>query len=96
MSLPRASFDGLPATLSVNIFANESALRDTVIEAIATAPLPWDCSNELIDAARAQAIRCVLSGTGPSSEIIDQLRRHLFASKRDAHHGMAKLCIIGS
>ncbi|MGF6575083.1 SPP1 gp7 family putative phage head morphogenesis protein [Paraburkholderia sp. GAS333] len=96
MSHSREFFDLQRASLAVDIFSSEPDLRDVAIEAISTAAIPWNCSNALIEAARAQAIRCVLSGSSPSNEIIDQLRLHVFDRKRDALHAMAKVCTFGT
>lgn len=90
------SLNRLRASLAVDIFTSEPDLRGAVIEAIRTVAIPWSCSGDLIEAARAEAVRCVFSGGSPSAEIVDQLRLYVFTRKRDALRAMANVCILGT
>jgi hypothetical protein len=96
MNSSRDSLEELRAALAVNIFASEPHLREVLVSAISAAAIPWTCSDDLIDAARDEAVRCVISGAGFSAGILDRLAREVFPKRRDARHGIAKICAIGT
>jgi hypothetical protein len=68
-----------------------SALR----KAIENVELPWSCSLEIEQEAKAAAIDVVINGSVPRS-FIKKLVPEVFKTQRDAKHAMAMLSAIGS
>ena len=84
-----------PKIQTVDLFGSEPWLKAPAELAIKELHIPWACSQETIDEAKAVALQAIFAGT-VTKDYSRTLSPSVFKTKREAHHAMAKIFICGN